>query len=399
MAKRLPIGMRLRGRTYYAWFKANGRSVRKALSTDLRTATRLLNELRTRADKEDFGLIDNGYAWEALKGEFLTWAKQSIRNPDEYERDLRFFERFRAVHAIREVDHALVIGYRSWRLDAGVCPRTVNREVGTVHNMLGKAVEWKRIGANPLAGLKPLRHDTPSKERRALFVDEIERLFAASPEYLRPVWHMFAVTGIRRGELSSMLFNDVDFERKTVIVRAGTAKNHKAREIPLDESMLAILVEMKAAAKHRQPVPGNTPAATDLQRERFSRDHVFVTQANTPWGGNLLKRFYSVCRKADIQGAEPGGSVDIHSLRVTFTTMSMDHGANPKAVQAILGHSTLAMTMGVYAKATDQSKRNAINALPFAVLTAPDHVISVEGNKAGTSAGEDPQTSDVIRLA
>ena len=73
----------------------------------------------------------------------------------------------------------------------------------------------------------------------------------------------------------------------------------------------------------------------------------------TPLRNNLLARFYAVCRRAGIHDAEPGGSVDIHALRVTFTTLSLEHGAKPKAVQEILGHSTLAMTMSVYAKATD----------------------------------------------
>jgi integrase len=67
----------------------------------------------------------------------------------------------------------------------------------------------------------------------------------------------------------------------------------------------------------------------------------------------------------------------IHSLRVSFTTLALEGGANPKAVQAILGHSTLALTMGIYARATDRAKREAIGALPFAKVSAPEHVIAV----------------------
>ena len=74
---------------------------------------------------------------------------------------------------------------------------------------------------------------------------------------------------------------------------------------------------------------------------------------------NLLRRFYAVCKRAGIDDAHSGGAVDIYSLRVTSTTLSLEHGANPKAVEAILGHATLVMTMSVYAEATERSKREA----------------------------------------
>ena len=190
------------------------------------------------------------------------------------------------------------------------------------------------------------------------------------------------VTGIRHGELRNMLFDDVDVDRRIVTVRASTAKNHKAREIPLDDEMLDIIAKLREAAPHRQPGRGNTPEVTARIRANFSRDHVFVTTAGTPWRNNLLTRFYTICKRIGIDGAEPGGSVDIHSLRVTFTTMAIGGGGDPKAVQEILGHSSLALTMGIYAKATDRSKRAAIGALPFAKSSAPDHVIPMQSAHA-----------------
>ena len=68
----------------------------------------------------------------------------------------------------------------------------------------------------------------------------------------------------------------------------------------------------------------------------------------------LLPKFYRICRKAGIEDEWPDGSVDIHSLRVTYCTMTIGNGADPKSVQDILGHSTLALTMKTYAKATDR---------------------------------------------
>ncbi len=399
--RQMPKGMWNRNGVYYARFRTDGRMICKRLSTDFDAACQLLNEVCARVDRADFGILDNDCPWSELKREFLAWARQSVRRPHEYESDLKRFESFSPIRSAQQIGQKHVIAFRQWRLGQtvggrpkgkNVTARTVNREVGTINNMLNHAVEWGRIGSNPLEGLKPLAHDSAAKQRRPLAIAEVEALFEHSPEHLKPVWRMFACTGMRHDELVNLRFDDIDFERRTVTVRASRAKNHKAREIPLDDAMLDMLRDLQAAAKQRKPVAGNTPAMTTKLAGRLSRDHVFVTLANTPMDSNLLSRFYKACRKAGIDDAVPGGAVDIHSLRVTFTTLSLEHGANPKAVQAILGHSTLGMTMSVYAKATERSKREAIGALPFAKATNPGHIVSVQNARAvSTVESESPQ--------
>ncbi|MCH8923071.1 MAG: site-specific integrase [Planctomycetes bacterium] len=392
--RKRPPGLWVRDGVYWARFTARGRLIRERLSTDFDTAYELLNELRCRADRGVFDLIDNDYAWENLKDEFLKWARQSTRCAEDYATDLAWFEKYSRVNNVSQISEEWVIGFRNWRLDhttarkvvqsgkpvtgQPIAPRTINKHVATLNNMLNRGVAWRRIGSNPIDGLKPLHHDEKRKERRSLTLGEVESLFEESPPYLRPVWRMFMVTGIRKGELRNMLFNDVDYERKTVTVRAGTAKNHKAREIPLDDETLEMLRAMQQDAMQRQPIDGWNDKLTAQQRASFSRDHVFVTNANTPWRNNLLTRFYACCKRAGIEGAEARGTVDIHALRVSFATLTLENGASPKAVQAILGHSTLALTMGVYARATDRAKRDAVGALPFASMSAPEGVIPMQ---------------------
>jgi integrase len=380
MPRKMPTGMIKRGKMYYAQFGAGGRLVRKRLSSDFTVAVQLLNELKARADRADFGLLDNNYPWASLKAEFIRWRRQTSRTASECENDLNQFETYRRVRTIRQIDHGYIHGFRDWRLASGVCPRTVNKQVGTLRSMLNKAVQWGKIGSNPIAGIKPLPHDTPTKVRRSLTHEELEALFAASPEYLRPVWRAFACTGLRKEELVELRFADFDDNGPTgptVTVRAEVAKNHRAREIPLDHDLFTTILRLRDEAKNRQTVKGWTPKHTELQAANFSRDHIFVTNANTPFRNNLLTRFYMCCRRAGIVDAVPGGSVDIHSLRVSFTTLIIEGGASPKDVQAILGHSTLNMTMGIYAKVSERSKRNAISCLPFATASQPRHTVSL----------------------
>jgi integrase len=387
--QKLPPGMWKRGGVYYARFRKNGHYVRERLSRSFEVAKEALNDLRARADRADFGLVDNDYKWDALKKEFMRWAQQAIERPHQYNRHLEQFEKYLKVNSIRQIDHAYVVGFRDWRLQQPIYPsgikaenrakvtpkfataRTVNMEVNTLRAMLNRGVQWKKIGSNPIAGIAPLADENPRKQRRSLTLEETSRLFELAPKWFVPILRLFATTGMRHDEVVQLLFSDIDFESRILTVRADVAKNGKARDIPLDDSTHAMLEQLRTQAKERAPIAGKTPAG------KFSRDHVFVTAWNTPRKNNLLRAFYAVCKRAKVEGAERGGSVDIHSLRVTFTTLAMEHGASPKAVQSILGHSTLALTMAVYAKATEKAKRAAISALPFATIQQPDHVLSL----------------------
>ena len=116
---KLPPGMWQRGQTYYARFSSQGRQVRKRLSTDFATAKLLLNDLMARSDRGDFGYLDNDYPWKELRAAFMTWAKQEIRNPDDYRRDLDRSEEFAGLTNVREITADRIFGYRRWRLDQG----------------------------------------------------------------------------------------------------------------------------------------------------------------------------------------------------------------------------------------------------------------------------------------
>jgi integrase/recombinase XerD len=168
---------------------------------------------------------------------------------------------------------------------------------------------------------------------------------------------------MRKMEVVNLRWSDIDFVDKSITIRASVAKGKRSRRVLLDNAMFTMLVALRNEAEKRP--------------EGWDHEHVFVNQIGRPHRNGLLPKFYRTCKRAGIADGKRGGSVDLHSLRVTLTTSSLEGGANPKAVQAMLGHSTLDMTMRVYAKSTDRSMRDATNALPFAKATAPGHVISI----------------------
>ncbi len=377
--RKLPPGMQLRGTVYYSCFRAGGRQVRKRLSTDFDAACMILNDLRAKADKADFGILDNNVSLAELRTKFDRHCRLTLRpkTQERYQHALNQILRDLPVTKVSQLSEAVINAFREQRLTE-VSPRSVNIDVVVLTAMLNWAASKRNgyIASNPIAGVKPLTTaGNERKRRRALTVEEIQAIFDASSDLLQPVWRMLLTTGMRHSEVTSLKFSDVDFERGVVMIGAENAKTKKAREIPLDEEVLATIRRLYEEAPFRVPGKGLTPQTRVSIPRYFSKEHVFVTKEGTPWRGTLLRRFYTTCKYAGIVGAEAGGSVDIHSLRVTFATLALENGAAPKQIQDILGHATLAMTMNVYGKATDRGKRAAINALPFAKAVHPTHLI------------------------
>ncbi len=123
---------------------------------------------------------------------------------------------------------------------------------------------------------------------------------------------------------------------------------------------------MRAALKRRAlSVKVAGKRASSLSR------HLFVTTANTPLGNNVYRSFKAICAKSGIETKTLDGEgnlievVVLHSTRHTFATDLIRNGADPKSVQALMGHKTLDMTMRIYTKVNVTQKQNAIKKLSF----------------------------------
>jgi integrase len=260
--------------------------------------------------------------------------------------------------------------------------------------VLGTMLNWavdpgKLIGSNPLAGFKPLKHH--GKEGRALTYDEVTKLLDNRGPPWHDIWYTFLVTGIRRGELASLTFADIDWDGRELVIPGDVAKNHKPRRIPIDAGLWEILCRQRETAPNRQPGTAQSPKLVAIIRRRLSHDHVFVTSTNMPFDtpATLSHAFMRDCTRAGIMVRTLDGQgrvkehVDLHSLRRTFATNLIANGADPKTVQEILGHGSLDMTMRIYTKIHGKTKRQAIGKLSYGRgALVPDHILEYPEQQA-----------------
>jgi integrase len=384
--RKLPEGMVQRGRHYYADFYAGGRRVRKRLATDLDAAKQILVELRSRAEKADYGLLDNDYPLDKLREQYLRHCQQALSETSV----IRYREAIDTIlpklpaTRVRQLAVALVLTYRQERLAEGTSPATINYEVDALNRMLRWGARHKVIGSSPLEEIKALPHPRP-KDGRALDPAEAKALLDASTPRWRDVWYCYLVTGMRLRELCRLTFDDIDWESREMIVRAHKAKGKRERRIPIDDGLWDILKGLESKQKGRKP---SERWAFGLPLSgRFSDRHVFVGRDCTPFSGSTVyTTFMDCCNKAGIntKTLDAEGQllehVDVHSLRRTFATDLIVNGTDPKTVQELLGHKTLAMTMKLYAKVRPQNKRQAVARLSYGKgATAPGHVLEYPG--------------------
>lgn len=216
---------------------------------------------------------------------------------------------------------------------------TVIRAYGVLAAILDDAVKDRRLPGNPARGV-----DLPRKSKKphVFLSHEQIRDLADSSKYPALV-RVLAYCGLRWGEATGLRVQDVDMIRRRLNIRqnavdvggrivVGTPKNHEIRSVPFPEFLAPALGEL-CKDRHRDDLvfPGPTGSYlryTDMREKKKS------------W-------FASAVTKAGVPRVTP------HDLRHTAASFAVSAGANVKAVQRMLGHSSAAMTLDVYAELFD----------------------------------------------
>jgi integrase len=228
--------------------------------------------------------------------------------------------------------------FKAAKLGQGLSPKTVNNVLTVLRKMLATAQEWGELAAVPrVRWLK-----APKPEPRFLSFDEAAALIAhAAPEW-RCLLLVAVRTGLRLGELRALRWVDVDLARARLVVRraasraiVGTPKSGKPREVDLcDEARDAL----KAHRHLRSELVFCAEAGRMLSREELK------------WP------LWSACRRAGLE------RIGWHVLRHTFASHLVQRGAPMRAVQELLGHGDLKMTLR-YAHLSPESRRDAVRLL------------------------------------
>ena len=172
-------------------------------------------------------------------------------------------------------------------------------------------------------------------------------------------------TGIRKGELLALKWEDVDFKSKTIQIRRSMEYRYSAKEwrigepksksgyrtIPLTEEAVAILKKQKEKNKR----------ISEISTEW--KEFVFLCRKGTPVKNSTYDTaLFKICDKAKIS------RFSMHILRHTFATRCIEAGMKPKTLQMLLGHSNIGITMNLYVHTTEEEKKKEMDLVAEALM-------------------------------
>jgi len=252
-----------------------------------------------------------------------TWRKS--------EQHLKKLEKVFGNKKLSEITAEDIDEYKASRLKE-VRPATVNRELEVLSNLINVAERWKKFfGKNPVsqAGLFRLNNQV----ERILTLEEEERLLSTSADHLKPIIIFALNTAMRKKEILTLTWNDVDFENSIIKVKHTISKSKKTKLVPMNSRVKTILLEQKLKSG----------------RSEF----VFIFDGKPI--KDIRRAFEKACLRAGIDGFR------FHDLRHTAASRMVDAGVNIVAVSKILGHSDIRTTMR-YAH-PDDSLKDAVEKL------------------------------------
>jgi integrase/recombinase XerD len=277
--------------------------------------------------------------------EWLSWLAtekgRAASTLEAYRRDARRWyawlrSRGLAFDTVREAD---LEAYVAHLRRAGLAPATVARAVVAARSLHRFLAEEERIPSDAGADVEAPR--VPAGLPKALSEPEVEALLAAvtGDEAVarrdRAILEVLYGTGLRISELVGLRLGDVDLE--SALLRAF-GKGSKERVVPVGRHAVAALVAWLG--------PSGRPAlAPERWRRRGDADAVFLNRR----GGRLTRQgaWLVVKRWGAVAGLD--GKLTPHVLRHSCATHMLDHGADIRAVQEMLGHASVSTTQ-VYTK-------------------------------------------------
>ncbi|MCW2496579.1 tyrosine-type recombinase/integrase [Jatrophihabitans sp.] len=245
--------------------------------------------------------------------------------------------------------------------------RTVDFARAVLRRAMQDAILERIIEVNPVVGTKRPRqvkpkHTTWTGSQLQTFLDQVQddRLF--------PLWALASATGMRRGELCGLQWDDVDLEAAVVSIERSTTqigndrvtstpKNHERRRVQIDARTVATLRTWRKAQAEERLQWG--AAYEDTEGLMFTREN------GTPILPNYVTKLFG--KRQTSAGL---ARLTVHELRHTHATILLRAGVPVHIVAKRLGHKDPSVTLNVYADVIPEDDGYAVDTFTQAVWGA-----------------------------
>ncbi|MEO0392406.1 MAG: site-specific tyrosine recombinase XerD [Pseudomonadota bacterium] len=246
---------------------------------------------------------------------------------------------------------------------AATSPRTAARRLSAFRQF------YQFLISEQLRVDDPSRHVAPPKPGRPLpkilSQEEVEALLEATEKWeaadrnrLICLVELLYATGLRVSELVGLPLTAIDRQRRFVLVRG---KGGKERMVPMgDPARQALNAHLVTRAYH-------------MPADEKPEDNRWLFPSKRAASGHLTRqRFGQLVKELALEAGIDPKRVSPHVLRHAFATHLLEHGADLRVVQQLLGHSDITTTQ-IYTHLSDKRRRDAVlNHHPLTTKDAPD---------------------------
>ncbi|MCK4452847.1 MAG: tyrosine recombinase XerC [Candidatus Stahlbacteria bacterium] len=247
----------------------------------------------------------------------------SIHTLRAYKKDLESFFDFLREKKKSDVDQKVITFFIGFLLKYGMDARTVARKLSSLKSFFKGLKKMGIISENPAETIK-----TPKIKKHLpgfLSYDQIKKALEIDDPRNRAIMEILYSCGLRAGELVGLNISDIDFNRDEVKIKG---KGDKQRIVPLGRAA------KDAVLKYIDVRKSNVP-------------QLFLNYR----GGRLTTRSIQYIVRKHLMKLARAAGTNPHILRHSFATHLLENGADLRAVQELLGHSSLS-TVQIYTHLT-----------------------------------------------
>ncbi|BDP42601.1 site-specific integrase [Deinococcus aetherius] len=345
--------------------KSVSRKTREQAERALRGLIRSLPKTRTRrprtAGEATWTVTGGPDSLGAYLGRWLEHKRRGVR-PSTYRMYVTGLRPVDGPLGERELTSLTVLDIQA--LVDALCPTHGPRAAGQALHLLRmalrQAIRWQLLPANVAEHV-----DKPRVEREEMTVWTPRQagrfLEVADGHRLGPLFTLALGTGLRRGELLALTWEDLDFGERVLTVRRSLMKDERGREV--------VGVPKTRASRRRIVLAQDVLDTLHLHWEREHRGgkppEKTVPVFPSASGNHVEQRHLQRTFEALIQEAEVP-RIRFHDLRHTAASLLIRQGVPPKVVSDRLGHRNVAFTLQVYTHVYDDQREAA--ALPLSRL-------------------------------
>jgi integrase len=330
-------------------------------------------QLKTALHQQQEGMLV--VAPQQKVGPFLTHWLEDVHKYKVRPRTYEKYESMLRLHLVPGIGHLQLQKlapqhlqrFYAKKLEEGLSPTSVIGLHKVLHLALEKAVRWNLVPRNVCEAVDPPRR--ARYEFHTLNEEQIQQfLKAASGHRLEALFVLSLASGMRRGELMALKWQDVNFSAGTLQVRRilthmpaklNGKGGYVEAEPKTEKSRRSIVIAPFALEMLRHHRACQLEAKLKAGPAWKENDLVFCSSV----GGHLhtSRDVFTQFKKLLAQAGLP--DIRFHDLRHTSATILLSLGIHPKVVQEMLGHSQIGITMDVYSHALPTMQADAVGKL------------------------------------